>query len=280
VGAILILSLAGCDTTVQPIDPQGRHYSLFGYLDAARDTQFVRVEPLNDSMPVGAPSRIDARVTLTRVGTGETFVLTDSVRRFNVTGLLGEEAVLVHNFWTTAPIEPGGQYRLTARRSDGAQSWATATLPNQPPTVETLRKPFLPCNLAGEATATVRISTARLVGITVVYPLPSGPADADYHGEAIRQNGAYRLEIDYREDLERFGASSECARVQGDALELIAYAGGVPWPRFADGGDRASEAVARLDTLSNVRRGVGFFGGTISTRVKIPVLRLDNEGGT
>jgi hypothetical protein len=257
---LLAATLAGCDTTVQPLNPQGQYFSLFGTLNAARDTQFVRVEPLDDSIQVGTLSRIDASVTLTHLGTGQSVALEDSARRFEIAGPLGEDEVLVQNFWTSMPIEPGARYRLTARRSDGRKSWATATMPDAAPEVETIR-PLL-CGENTYVPATVRVATDYLIEATAVYPLPSGRERVDYTEAATRRDEGYRLRI-----------SAPCVR--SDAFELIAYAGGPSWPRVPNIGDLASGTVTGLDTLSNVRQGVGFFGGTISTRVEIPIRRVN-----
>lgn len=41
-----IILLAGCDQTFEPIQENNQYYfSLYGYLDAAADTQWVRVGP-------------------------------------------------------------------------------------------------------------------------------------------------------------------------------------------------------------------------------------------
>lgn len=263
--AVLVVGLGACDTTVRPIESRGRHFSIFGLLNPARDTQFVRVEPLTDSIQVGSSPDIDATVALTRVGTGRTVTLKDSTVRLPITGPLGEDVALVHNFWTTVPIEPGARYRLTARHPDGTKSWATTTLPDRAPDIETIRNPVLPCGLI-VVSGTVRIETDYLIEATVVYPLPSGPKRVDYTSDATRHNGTYRLQFDYEQD-------GGCD-VRGDAFELVAYAGGPAWPRLSNIGNVSPEALLALDTLSNVQQGVGFFGGAFSARAEIPIQRL------
>ena len=53
---LFLLSVAGigCDSTaLDPIVESKESYSIFGYVDARADTQFVRVEALRDSMRFG-----------------------------------------------------------------------------------------------------------------------------------------------------------------------------------------------------------------------------------
>ena len=48
--ALLLGVLSACEDTVSPIIETDRDYTLFGTLDMARDSQFVRVIPIRSSI--------------------------------------------------------------------------------------------------------------------------------------------------------------------------------------------------------------------------------------
>ncbi|MDZ7694856.1 MAG: hypothetical protein U5K69_27685 [Balneolaceae bacterium] len=117
-----VLLFSGCDSPFEPHQENNRyHFSMFGYLDASADTQWVRIMPVRDSLLYN-PGEIDATVTLEELETGKTVTLNDSLFHFS-------NNRYAHNFWTTESLEPSGTYRLKAERSDGAASHATITLP-------------------------------------------------------------------------------------------------------------------------------------------------------
>ena len=118
-----LLVLGGCsDTALDPFQESPFNYSIFGYLDAGADTQFVRVTPLRNILTSAADS-IDATVTLEHLATAHKIIWKDSLFQFG-------QGVVGHNFWSTEPLMPGNVYRLTVMRSDGAASMATVTLPD------------------------------------------------------------------------------------------------------------------------------------------------------
>lgn len=117
------LLLAGCDQTFEPLQENEEYYfSIYGYLDAAADTQWVRVGParrgLND---LPDPTGID--VALENLQTGETVAMEDSL--FTPDGYL--------NYWTTYDIQNEETYQLTVKR-DGNSSRVTVTTPEEWPT--------------------------------------------------------------------------------------------------------------------------------------------------
>ncbi|MGB3541798.1 hypothetical protein [Rubrivirga sp.] len=114
-----LLLLAACEVPLDPIEPSDLVYSLSGYLDASADTQWVRVEPFDRTAALD-PGLIDATVSLE--GAGLEVELEQEVRAF-VTGP-------AHLFWTTAGVDPGREYRLRARRSDGAEATAAIEIPD------------------------------------------------------------------------------------------------------------------------------------------------------
>ena len=123
-GALLLI--AGCERPFDPIATSDVVFSIYGHLDAAQDTQWVRVAPIRESLTT-LPEAIDAVVTLEEMETGATVVMSDSLTRYLSVNL--DEVVYAHNYSTTMPMVPGRHYRLTATRSDGAASSATVLVP-------------------------------------------------------------------------------------------------------------------------------------------------------
>ena len=121
--AIFSLVLSGCENNFQPLKENNDFiFSIYGYLEASADTQWVRVSPARKQleMPHEVP---DMEVTLEHMETGDIVVMNDS--------LFSENGAHFLNFWTTMEIKNGQTYRLKAEKPDGASSQATVTIPDE-----------------------------------------------------------------------------------------------------------------------------------------------------
>ena len=276
-GAVVVTALlvAGCDTSVQTFVPRdGRHFSIFGALDVAADTQYIRVEPLADSMQVGSPAEIDATVTLEHLGSGQIITLRDSFMEVHA----GD---FVHNFWTTAPIEPGARYRLRVRRSDGATSQATTTLPTAPPEIAHSNTFLLPCADASAQntfTVTIRgVDNRHLAALWVIYTIPDERTNGirrarfDHFNGASYQGNYYEAFINYQADLEETpfvgDIMTPCTNPAPLRAQVVAAAGSPNWPNF---GNASLDEIARPDTFSNVQNGHGLLVGVYSDTITVP----------
>lgn len=267
--AMSALLVVGCDTSVDPFVPQEEEpFSIFGVLNPAADTQFIRVDPLADSVQVGSPPTIDATVTLEHLGTGRTVTLRDSFMQVDVD-------VKVHNFWTTEPIEPGGRYRLRVERSDGQISQATTTVPTDPPTIAHDSTFFLPCaDSDPENTFNVEVSgieEGHLAGLWIIYVVNGQRFAFDHFDDAAYLEPLYQVPVLYRSDLPRIPLvgtpTAPCIGRNRPSHALIAAtAGGPGWPDF---GDASLNEIARPDTFSNVDNGHGLLQGVYSDTLRI-----------
>lgn len=121
---VALVLLAGCDESFDPIGESDYRFSVWGFLNTAADTQWVRVMPIRRlARPSGKP--LEAAVTLEHLGTGERIPLRDSLFSFLVNG----GPVQVHNFWTAAPLEPEATYRLTVDQAGGPPAEADVLMP-------------------------------------------------------------------------------------------------------------------------------------------------------
>lgn len=118
-----LLIATGCEENFVPFKENNDYFfSIYGYLDASVDTQWVRVSPAREQLEM-PPEVPDMQVTLEHLENGNTVVMNDS--------LFSENGGHFLNFWTTMDIENGQTYRLKAERPDGASSQATVTIPEE-----------------------------------------------------------------------------------------------------------------------------------------------------
>lgn len=118
--------LIGCNDSFQPLQENDRYFfSIYGYLDASADTQWVRVGPLREQIDM-LPEKPKMQVALTHLQSDHTVVMNDSLLQISGDNLI--------NVWTTNEIKAGHTYRLQAKRPDGKTSQVTVTLPDELPT--------------------------------------------------------------------------------------------------------------------------------------------------
>lgn len=127
IGLASLLGLTACEENLETLAPIDGIFAINGFLDAASDTQWVRVTPIRTTI-LTTPDPVDAVVTLEHLGTGRIVELNPSVFTFPSPNFPGE-AAYGHNFWTDEPIEREATYRLVARRSDGESSSAVVKIP-------------------------------------------------------------------------------------------------------------------------------------------------------
>jgi hypothetical protein len=117
---------AACADNFEPIDPGGPPFSVFGYLDASADTQWIRVTPLRTVLR-GSADPTGVAVTLEELASGRIIALRDSAMRYP--DMLGSDSLYAHNFWTAVRIEPGATYRFRAEGTDGALAQSVVSIP-------------------------------------------------------------------------------------------------------------------------------------------------------
>lgn len=121
---ICLFISSGCNQTFQPRQENNKYFfSMYGYLDASADTQWVRITPARQDFEL--PSELsDVVVTLEHLESGQKTVMQDSL--FSSRNYF--------NFWTTMDIENEQSYRIRAERSDGQSSQVTVHIPSELPT--------------------------------------------------------------------------------------------------------------------------------------------------
>jgi hypothetical protein len=259
--AVGALALGGCEEEVDPFIEGDFYYSIYGYLDTAADTQYVRVVPISDR--VGESEGLEGAVVRSvRLADGETVVWRDSLVTFR-DGSTGTV------FYAPVQIFPGYSYRFEVERSDGATTSAQTDVP-APQQVE-----------VGSVTAGNTRQTVRWPGITsppfraeVWYRFrnrdPRRPfqeivltyaIDIERTTGRTSPQGGWQLDVllsdDYELVRERLGFARE------DPPTLLAVG-----MRLADrdaqwvppGGRFDSEVLVQPGLFSNVENGFGFLG--------------------
>lgn len=269
-GAMLLLGSA-CDTSVQPIVPSDQyHYSVFGVLNPAQDTQWVRVESLEEPTSGGTTEPLDVTVRLENQASGQSWTLRDSLME-----VFRDE--FQHNFWTTAPIASSTSYRLTVSNPDGDTTWAETTTPDAPPTIR-LESPIrLPCRTPEESNQfEVRLDDVEeLAALQVRYYQSVYAAetfDFDHYDGVNRRDGGYEAFINYYFDLQRAQRTRERPCLL-DSAKVIAGAGGPDWPEWARYREATISDLARPDSFTNVEGGHGLLSGVYLDTMAVEIVR-------
>ena len=116
------VALYSCDNSLNPLQKDKGIYSIFGYINVKDDVNYVRVKDLNTPLIDDTTADFSGIVSLTNVDDGSSWVLQDTIVKF--------DSVSTHNFIIDEKIEPSTTYRIRAERPDGMNVTATTTTPN------------------------------------------------------------------------------------------------------------------------------------------------------
>ncbi len=234
----VLLGVGGCDDSFSIYGDSNRYFSIFGYLDAARQTQWMRVEALRDSVFIGTDSA-EVRVTLKNLATNEVETLREEIRAHG--------SFIVRNFWTRMDIRPGATYRLEVEHlRDGATSWADVTIPEHAPEIQ-----------AGANAITVH-GIERLGALQVVYSYERFTGEVSLLADTTRlASGAYRVAI-----------VGSTLPPEAQLLSVTAASVSEDWPEYVFPVGN-SDPLPPVGIDSNVEHGVGYVGGAITRTVLV-----------
>ncbi|MDE2646746.1 MAG: hypothetical protein OXI05_13050 [Bacteroidota bacterium] len=283
-GAILLIiatALSSCDQSIDPIIGEDRPFTIWGYLDAHAKIQRVRVFPIRDQLLVDPDHAgpIDATVTSNNLTTGEVYTwvhIEDAccgIPRDSIGGYL---------FEAEFSAEYENRYRLSVRRSDGAESSAEVTIP--PPVevelIDERNRVIVPVHIHGKPPNLVDVAvTYDAITLPPANPWPPGsttppavrlPVEIPYSGKEEPLDDGWRYEINLREDFDIVQEQFEINCLSRDhiALRRIYFrflAADEQWAPPNDSFDPV--LLIEPGTFSNVENGYGFFGGgyTVTT---------------
>ncbi|MCY4159916.1 MAG: hypothetical protein OXE92_08155 [Bacteroidetes bacterium] len=132
---ILLLGvLTACEDSVSPIIESSRQYTLFGTLDMARDSQFVRVIPIRETLTEEG-QELEVNVRSIELSTQQTLEWRDSVHTF-ADGRIG------HIFFAPLRIRPSNTYRIEILPTGGDLTTHAETVVPDKPRIEILDPTF------------------------------------------------------------------------------------------------------------------------------------------
>lgn len=240
--------MTGCDESFSPVDPSDFRFSIFGVLDAAADTQWIRISPLRPVL-VTTPDPLDAVVTLEEVASGRIVELRDSVFRFSGNPDVGADGVFLHNFWTDEPIEPGASYRFRVQPPGDPASEALVQIPEEYETEVWLGQS------RGDLLHLVGLEHVAFATVTHFH---------DGCGAAVEHNILDTFSSSRREMsipiAKRVRSRPSCGAPEVTDRQIQVIGSGVPWP---SGIEYSTHALGVTDIPSTISNSVGFLGGVL-----------------
>lgn len=276
---VVVLSVlwVGCDPTVPMFEnPEDSplYFSLYGQV-AYPGGGTIRVEPLRDAVPIGAPKEVQERVIFTEMATGRVDTLRISSRR------IGQ--LPVHHYRTPSSLSAGATYQIEVSDPQGGATSVMLSIPEQRPEVRVLDTLRYCGGAAGRwaLPLRVRINAVEHLGrVAIRYETQFGRS-APYRwtntSEEVDER-AHLVTIDPHGDLVDITAQHGAASpLSGPPLPAVAQfatvtvvAVGPGWPGRAFNMARLEE-IAIPKQYSNVRQGVGLVVGTYPVEVQVPV---------
>ncbi|MTI87158.1 MAG: hypothetical protein FH748_04230 [Balneolaceae bacterium] len=259
-----------CESTFEPIDEsKGYNFSMYGTLNVEADTQWVRVMPVGETLIPSDSSSNGTVVTITRVSTGDTTVMNDSLFVFRY----GQ--ALAWNYWTTEKIYPNEVYRIDARNPEGKTSFAIVETPSQ------LEHPLVQYS-GPDARGIAKGSYSKVfvevsVKYIVEFPLTVTTEKVKF---SLLNNVEYSNEGNYSVSIPNgiIGISSVFkipeSRFRIVGSELIIASGGKDWPDLSN---LSEEEIFLPESVKNVENGVGLVAGVALLRM--PLKSCYNDEG-
>lgn len=264
---IFIFFLQSCDESFEPLKENNRFFfSIYGYLDASADTNWIRLIPLREGLE--ELPEVDATVTLEHMESGTVTVMNDSLFQF----AFGRTTL---NYWTTMELFPGETYQIVAARSDGNQSSVLIEIPDDFPTPKVIE----------DFGANHGLDTVLIEGVqnladvrtlwrvsenfsfrTPVYNFPHLQDTVEVVGTD------WIVEIPTNMDFSMIARLYESASFGIDELITVQHkqvwvaSAGPGWLYFPDIEDNV---IALPDGISNVENGTGYVIGIVSKTVPL-----------
>lgn len=258
-----VLLYTGCEPSFNPIKKNDRYFSVFGYLNASADTQYVRIEKLRDGMATNAPGTLDVEVTLKNMETGQSEFLQDSLFHYYQQGN-------AHNFYTSMEINPTQKYRLEVDGEEGTSS-AEVEIPDSFPEPEVL--------VNDDFRTEIKMSRInKLIAVKTIFHTCTGDLGCgctkptryiySHLNDTLQMNdGSVKASINLLDEKKKifrnFPPNENYYIVRYD----IVVAEGMPsWPDFAN---LDPEMVALPHMATNINGGVGYLAGIVSDTLNI-----------
>ncbi len=262
--------VAACDESFDPIAPSELGFSVFGYLDASADTQWIRVMPIRP-LSVTTQDTLEATVTLEHVGNGQIIELRDSLFTYSSysDADLFPEGAYLHNFWTQEEIEPGASYRFSARREGKEPAEADVEIPRDYE-VEVAINQVRSRGATDELWITGVKHLPFLFTYTYFYDLCGSSMTRTRHDRRSAEDGIHLIAISKPSVAPRFDCGSPI--VPNWALWIVGSEAEWPASGYSPSG------LGESGLTSNVTHAVGFLGGVLTKLIPYEHCRFQGGG--
>jgi len=264
-----MLATAACgDAFIDPFDNDDRYYTIYGFIDEAKNFESgaehaVRVIPLTRfperiTSPTDDQAMIDAVVTSMDLTTGQRITWEHSLEKL-------DDDTFAHIFRTRFFVKPGRTYRMEVHRSDGITATAETKVPSTGGIEATIATPHVD-PASGAITQEIHLTRVPSPwNIDVVYRVGGDFAASPHrlpYGRVGEPNGegGWRFTVNITEDLDRLSrllnipVSDIRVPTMGLKIRLLDDQWTPPKGVFDP------EVLAQPRTLSNVENGYGFWG--------------------
>ncbi len=252
---------AACDTSVDPILESNRRFSMYGTLDMNRDTQYVRVVPIRETLDSEGTAEPTVEFRSTDLNSGKVIVWKDSVVSFR-NGTVG------HVYYAPLRLEGGHTYRLEVHTTGSdVVTYAETNVPDYPRAIvqpEVVTGTPGGISVAGSQVVLWEHVPKKPFRVDVWYRFYSSERSPffdvrlPYEPEQGRLGDSWRVQMDLRKD--RFALDTLVA-VSLTPLFGIGMTITVLDDQFVPpGGVFDPEVLAQPGTFNNVENGFGFIG--------------------
>lgn len=264
---IFIFILQSCDDTFEPLKENDRFFfSIYGYLDASVDTNWIRLIPLREGIDI-LPD-VNATVTLEHMESGTVAVMNDSLFQY-----VGGRISL--NYWTTMELVPGDTYRLIAARDDGKQSSVVIEMPPDFPPPIVIEN----MNSAHGLDTIIIEGVQNLADVRTLWQVSETFSNRNpvYNFAHLQDtveviNNEWIVEIQTADDYESISRLYVSGNFAPEDLFTVDHkqvwvaSAGPGWLYFPEIDDNV---IALPDGISNVENGTGYVIGIISKTVPL-----------
>lgn len=261
----MFLAASACGETFNPLQNNSKSpFSMYGFLDASADTQWVRIIPIREQVD-SPPDIPEMNVTIENLETGEIVVMDHSLLQFR-------QEFNVVNSWSNVNIEPEQTYRLKGELSNGLASTVTITTP----------KDFPMPNIdyfEGGCSGILRMSgIERLADVKSVWHIRFYFADTSFdrviaipYRRMVGDygDGDFSVFINSNRELSIIGEQLLTAPDSIDVLsrKLFVASAGPEWNEEITDLEQLEYSIPQIN--SNVENGVGYVIGIVSKTIEL-----------
>lgn len=267
----LLSLLASCEDTFEPFQENDKFFfTMYGYLDASADTQWVRISPVRGTFDA-PPETPEMEVFVDNLEDGSSVLMNNKLvqfgNQFNVT-----------NVWSNEEILSGKSYRVRALNPNGNESQVIVTIPDPfpVPKLQTVTVPGRPPEytlIIDDVEHLADVQSRWHYRLSTPFWQEDRFYTFSLKETAIvvdENTGTYIVELDPELEMEIIMENSIVLSIPGGEIEFLENQLFV-----ASAGPEWDEEISNIDDLiynlpdgfSNVENGLGYMVGIFSRNI-------------